>query len=149
MTIWLPSKDIQVKVLGLVWHGERLLAAEIEDDLGRVKGIRPLGGSIEFGETREQALAREFAEELGCDITITGAWLSLENIYCHENVPGHEYVFAANIRLHNVALYKQEEIQFVERNGTPFIARWFVPGYLPEGVALFPSGLAPMLQRPL
>jgi len=34
--------------------------------------VRPLGGSIDFGDTREATLARKFAEDLGCAISVTG-----------------------------------------------------------------------------
>jgi NADH pyrophosphatase NudC (nudix superfamily) len=60
--------------MGLTWNGSRLLAAEIRASTGRVKGVRPLGGSIEFGETKEQALHREFMEELSCPIAFSGDW---------------------------------------------------------------------------
>lgn len=60
MTVWRPSQQIRVKVIGLAWRKDQLLAAEVEDDSGRIKGVRPLGGAIEFGESREEALHREF-----------------------------------------------------------------------------------------
>ena len=65
MTVWRPSQTIRLKALGLHWRKGRLLAAEILDDAGRVKGVRPLGGTVEFGETAEAAVRREFHEELG------------------------------------------------------------------------------------
>ena len=64
MTVWQPPQTVGIKVLGLAWKDGHLLAGEVEDSLGRVTGVRPLGGSIEFGEAREAALEREFREEL-------------------------------------------------------------------------------------
>jgi hypothetical protein len=58
MSVWRPSERIRVKVLGLIWNENRLLAAEVKQDDGVVKGIRPPGGTVEFCETREQALER-------------------------------------------------------------------------------------------
>lgn len=77
MTIWKPAQTICVKVIGLVWKDNLLFATEVEHNAGRVKGVIPLGGTVEFGETREAALHREFHEELGTDISITGAWYVL------------------------------------------------------------------------
>ncbi len=142
MTTWRPPQEIRVKVIGLAWRGDALLAVEVLDDGGRIKGVRPPGGSVAFGETREQALEREFAEELGCGISITGPWTVFENLYRHEGALGHEIVFAADIRLHDAALYGRDVIRFSEDDGAVCTARWHRPAALPDGVALFPDGLA-------
>ncbi|KQQ11957.1 DNA mismatch repair protein MutT [Methylobacterium sp. Leaf123] len=146
MTTWRPPQQIRVKVIGLAWRGDALLAVEVLDDGGRIKGVRPLGGSVAFGETREQALDREFREELGCGVTMTGPWTVFENIYRHEGALGHEIVFAADIRLHDAALYDRDVIRFSEDDGTACTARWFRPTALPDGAALFPDGLAAALE---
>ena len=148
MTVWRPQGRIRSKVIGLAWRRKTLLAGEVEDDSGRVIGVRPLGGAIAFGETREQALEREFREELGCGVTIAGPWLALENVFEHEGAIGHEFVFAANVRLHDASLYERDVIRFRERDGTSCTARWFAPHDLAREAVLLPIGLAPLL-RPL
>ncbi len=145
MTTWRPPQQIRVKVIGLAWRGDALLAVEVLDDRGRIKGLCPPGGSVAFGETREQALDREFQEELGCGVTMTGPWTVFENIYRHEGALGHEIVFAADIRLHDAALYDRDVIRFSEDDGTACTARWLRPAALPDGAALFPDGLAAAL----
>lgn len=53
---------------------------------------RAIGGGIEFGETAETALRREFVEELAVslgDVHLLGV---LENIFEYEGQPGHEVV---------------------------------------------------------
>lgn len=145
MPVWRPDKHIRVKVLGLAWRGEELLAAEIERDDGTVKGVRPLGGAIEFGETREQALHREFQEELQTDIRILGAWQAIENLYEYEGMTGHEIIFAAPIELLERSLYEREEIRFMD--GVAAVARWFNPVQLSaSGLALYPNGLIGALE---
>jgi len=132
---------IAVKVIGLAWRGEELLVAEVEESDGRVKGVRPLGGSIEFGETRETALEREFAEELGCEVAIAGPWHAFENIYRHEGQTGHEFLFAANVRLGDEDLYRRDRFHYLEHEGTRCCAVWLDPRHLPAGIALYPDGL--------
>lgn len=99
MTIWRPQPSIRVKAIGLAWHDDLLLAAEVLDDAGRLKGVRPLGGAVEFGERWRTALVREFEEELGLAVEVVGEPIVLENIFTHEGARGHEIVFAADVRL--------------------------------------------------
>jgi ADP-ribose pyrophosphatase YjhB (NUDIX family) len=146
VTIWTPAPVIRVKVLGLAWRGGDLLLAEVEDSAGRVKGVRPLGGAIEFGETREQALRREFEEELGCGVRLAGPWHGFENIYEHEGATGHEFLFAANVELADFSLYRRDPIGFLEDEGTARLARWLPPAALPPGVDLYPAGLRPLIE---
>ena len=147
MTVWTPSPAIAVKVVGLAWRGRELLVAEVEQSDGRVKGVRPLGGSIEVGETREQALVREFAEELRCEVAVTGAWHAFENIYEHEGARGHEFIFAAAIRLGDPDIFRRDRFDFLEHEGTRCCAVWLDPLQLPPGVALYPDGLLQAIER--
>ncbi|MBY5820983.1 NUDIX hydrolase [Rhizobium leguminosarum] len=148
MTVWRPSQQIRVKVIGLAWWKDQLLAAEVEDDSGRIKGVRPLGGAIEFGESREEALHREFREELETDIRIVGPWHLLENIYEHQGAIGHEYIFAADIELADASLYQREEIRYSELDETAATARWFGRDSLRDaGIDLYPTGLDRLLSR--
>lgn len=146
MTTWRPVERIRVIVIGLAWNDGRLLAAEVTTDAGIVKGVRPLGGSIEFGETREEALRREFMEELSVEIEIVGPWHALENIYTHEGQVGHEIVFAAEVVLRDPSLYQKDRISFTEDNSDQHAwhqAGWFAPAELEAlGIALYPDGLA-------
>ncbi|MBX2823158.1 MAG: NUDIX domain-containing protein [Gammaproteobacteria bacterium] len=142
MKTWRPEPQILVKVIGLCRHRKRLLAMEVLTDSGALKGVRPLGGRVEFGESREDALKREFREELGAEIVTSGSWKFFENIYQHEGSLGHEYLFAMNITLLDTALYSREVIVFSEDSGSDSHARWFDIKALKTGeVELFPPPL--------
>jgi 8-oxo-dGTP pyrophosphatase MutT (NUDIX family) len=150
MTGWRPHSHIRVVAIGLHWRGGRLLAAEVRDDAGRIKGVRPLGGEIEFGESWRAALMREFNEELGIDITITGEPLMMENIFMHEGATGHEVMFISEVAFPDGAFRDQDRIDFREDNGEQIIARWFDLDDLDVegGPSLYPTGLKDLLLGP-
>lgn len=147
MTIWRPAQNIRFKALGLHWRGDSLLAAEVPDDTGHVKGVRPLGGTVEFGETAEAALIREFQEELGLRIDILGPPVFMENLYTHEGSVGHEVLALFDVGFPEGAYTGATRISFQEDNGTTCWAEWFDLASLDVdgGPELFPSGLKDVL----
>ncbi|WP_170469884.1 NUDIX hydrolase [Ruegeria arenilitoris] len=147
MTIWRPHNGIRVKAIGLLWQGHRLLVADVHDDSNILKGVRPLGGSVEFGETWQDGLKREFREELGVEIEISSAPLVLENIYTHEGAPGHEIIFAADVTLAHSEELPDAPITFREDNGIVSTANWRDIHTLDtsDGPQLFPNGLKQLL----
>jgi len=139
---WRPHPAIRVIALGLHWRDDSLLAVEILDDAGRVKGVRPLGGGVGFGETWQVALAREFQEELGVDVEVGAETIVIENIYAHEGHIGHEVAFLAEVKFPKGAFASESAIHFQEDNGDRCIARWFPLADLMSGaIPLFPAGL--------
>jgi 8-oxo-dGTP pyrophosphatase MutT (NUDIX family) len=148
MTSWRPHPQIRCIAIGLHWREGRLLAAEVRDDAGRLKGVRPLGGGIEFGESWQLALRREFREELGLDISLTGAPLILENIFSHEGATGHEVVFVSEVIFPGGAFAGVDSITYSEDNGMACRARWYALEELDVegGPKLYPSGLKDRLR---
>ncbi len=147
MTQWRPAQHVKVKAIGLHWRDGKLLAAEVFDDQGNLKGVRPLGGGVEFGERWQTALIREFKEELGVDVEVTGGPHVMENIYTHHGEVGHEVLFIGEVRFDTDPFAGQDAIEFFEDSGEACTARWFDLAALdiPDGPALFPAGLKPVL----
>jgi 8-oxo-dGTP pyrophosphatase MutT (NUDIX family) len=147
MTKWRPPNCIRVVAIGLHWRAGRLLAAEVRDDAGRLKGVRPLGGGIGFGESWRTALIREFNEELGLDVTVRGTPLVMENIFVHEGATGHEVVFVSEVEFPDTEFKDQESVDFHEGNRGWGVARWFdlADLDLDDGPKLYPTGLKNLL----
>lgn len=149
MTPWRPHPGIRVKALGLHWRGPRLLVAAVPDDSGRIKGMRPLGGSVEFGESTRDTVIREFREELGIPVEPLGAPIFLETLYTHEGSPGHEILAIYDVGFPPGAFDGVERILFHEDSGTRCEATWVDPATLdlPGRPRLFPDGLKEALAR--
>lgn len=148
MNSWRPSPQIRVKALGLHWRDGKLLAAEVRDDAGHISGVRPLGGSIEFGETARAAVIREFQEELGITVTTIAPPIFFENIYTHEGAQGHEMLVLFEVTFPPGAFAGTDRISFHENDGTACVAEWHDLDQLdlPGGPQLFPSGLKAYLR---
>ena len=85
-------KEIRPIVLGLVRNGNKLLVSKGYDKLKEQEFYRCLGGGIEFLEKSEDALKREFKEELNIDIKV-GKFLGIsENIFNYKGKNAHELV---------------------------------------------------------
>jgi 8-oxo-dGTP pyrophosphatase MutT (NUDIX family) len=147
MTVWRPQQFVQVKALGLAWRDGRLLAGEVYSDDGSVKGVRPLGGAVEFGEWWRDALLREFREELGADVEIVGEPSILENIYSHHGMVGHEVVFAADVRFLSPVQGHAGRVEYLESDGSRCLAHWYDLDRLEgDGIELYPTGLMSVLR---
>ncbi len=108
-----------------------------------MKGVRPLGGSVDFGETAEAAVIREFREELGITVETLGPPVFMENIYTHEGSPGHEILAIFDVTFPDGAFADETRIAFHEDDGTRCLAEWFSLDTLdlPDGPRLYPDGL--------
>src|SRR5262245_10442951 len=96
---WRPPQRIRVIAVALIYRGTDVLVMSVQGDGGTVKGWRALGGAIEFGESAEEAVAREFLEEIGKPVRCSKQLCVLENLYSHEGARGHEVVFAFEAEL--------------------------------------------------
>ena len=124
----------------------RILVAEMYDSVKRETFFRPLGGTIEFGERGEEAVRREFLEEIGAHLEEISYLGMLENIFTCEGLRGHEIVLVYDGILAEKSLYTREVIHGDEL-GIPFTAIWknideFTTGMPP----VYPDGLLELLK---
>ena len=68
-------------VAALIWDKERFLACQRPAHKARGLLWEFVGGKVEAGESREEALIRECLEELGVKITVKDVFMEVDHIY--------------------------------------------------------------------
>lgn len=92
-------KEIRPVVLGIAKKNNKILVSEGYDKVKNQTFYRCLGGGIEFLETSQESLKREFKEELGIDIEVGEYCGIAENIFTFQGKDGHEIIFFYNIKI--------------------------------------------------
>jgi 8-oxo-dGTP pyrophosphatase MutT (NUDIX family) len=118
-----PKEKIRAIALGLICEGDRVFVAEGYDYVEERQFYRALGGGIDFGETSQDALKREFQEELGASLTNITLLTCLENIFVYNGKPGHEIIFLYQCDFADPGFYRQDEVTFMEGDDK-HLARW-------------------------
>ena len=82
-------------VAALIWDGDRFLACQRPAHKARGLLWEFVGGKVEPGETREQALIRECREEL--DVTVSVGEVFMEVAHAYPDLTVHLTLFHAAI----------------------------------------------------
>jgi 8-oxo-dGTP pyrophosphatase MutT (NUDIX family) len=145
VTRWRPPQAIRVISIALIRRGDEILVSTVRRDDGTIKGWRPPGGGVEFGESAEAAVRREIVEELGESLSSCTHRATLENIFTHEGATGHEVVFVHEVALRNASAYEKPSFHYVDGQ-IAATAEWIATGAFITGKeTLFPDGLAKIL----
>lgn len=143
---WRPRESLRAIAIAIFRRGDHILAGPVYDDNAQIKGWRPLGGGIAFGERAADTLSREIREETGqeiCDLRQIGV---LENLYQHHGQTGHELVMVFEAAFANTDVYLADQLSFKEEDGIEMHAKWVSLARARAGrVALYPEGLADLL----
>ena len=107
-------------VAALIWENDRFLACQRPANKARALLWEFVGGKVEPGESREEALIRECKEEL--TVTIEPSDVFMEVIHEYPDLTVHLILYNAKI----VA----GEIRLLEHND----ARWVAPEEIPQYV---------------
>ena len=136
----------RVLAICLCRNGDRILCFEGNDPVKGEVFYRPLGGTVEFGETGVQAVVRELREELGAELTDVRHVATIENLFTYRGRPGHEVVLVYDGTLTDRRLYERDDLECVEETVT-WPARWMhLDSFLEPGAPpLHPDGLLDLL----
>ena len=104
-------KEIRPIVLGIARKGNKMLVSEGHDKVKNNTFYRCVGGGIEFLETSEEALKREYKEELGIDIEVKDFCGIAENIFTYEGKNAHELVLFYNINIKDEDMKEEYHIK--------------------------------------
>lgn len=133
-------RTIRNLAVGLPVRAGRVLVSESVDRVRDLRFHRAVGGGIEFGELAEQALRREFREELAVELDHAELLGVLENRFTYEGEPGHEIVHVFAVRSAALDALPLDAELVVLDEGSP--VRW-VP--LDTDVPVFPDGVLELL----
>ncbi len=86
------AKRIRPIALGLIEYEGHIFVSKSEDPKTHEPFYRFLGGGIDFGETSEAALMREFLEEVDAELTAVEYITCLDNIFVYNGKPKHELI---------------------------------------------------------
>lgn len=112
----MKSGVIRPLAVCIIKNKDRLLAGVGRDSVKKQTFYRLIGGGIEFGETGEEALKREFQEELQTSLENIKYVTTIENIFTYEGQRGHEIVLVYEADLTNKDLYEKDEMKIMDAN---------------------------------
>ena len=112
------KRPVTEVVAALIWRSGRFLACQRPAHKARGLLWEFVGGKVEPGETKEQALIRECWEELAVTVDVGEVYMEVDHVYPDLTV--HLTLFHATL--------KDQEPQMLEHNDI----RWILPSQIPE-----------------
>ncbi len=106
-------------VAALIWDGERFLICQRPEHKARGLLWEYVGGKIEEGETKEEALIWECRDELG--VTISVGDIFMDVVHEYPDITVHLTLFHAQIA--------SGEIRLLEHNAVAWIISDEIPNY--------------------
>lgn len=106
-------------VAALIWDGERFLICQRPEHKARGLLWEYVGGKVEAGETKQEALIRECKEEL--DVTISVGDIFMDVVHEYPDITVHLTLFHAQI--------VNGEIKLLEHNAVAWITPDEIPDY--------------------
>ncbi len=110
------NKKIEV-VAALIWSGERFLICQRPQNKARALLWEFVGGKVEIGETKEEALVRECKEEL--DVILSVKDLFMEVTHEYPDVTVHLSLFNATILEGEPKILEHNDIKWITPKEIP------------------------------
>ena len=104
-------------VAALIWDGDRFLICQRPENKARGLLWEYVGGKVESGETKEEALIRECREELGVTITVGDVFMDVVHEY--PDITVHLTLFHASIAEGTIRLLEHNAIEWITPSEIP------------------------------
>ena len=98
-------------VAALIWDGEKFLICQRPEHKARGLLWEYVGGKVEPGETKQEALIRECREEL--DVTITVGDVFMDVVHEYPDITVHLTLFHASIAKGTIRLLEHNAIAWI------------------------------------
>lgn len=98
-------------VAALIWDGNRFLACQRPAHKARGLLWEFVGGKVEPGESREEALIRECREELAVEVCVGGVFMEVDHVYPDLTV--HLTLFHASIARGRIQLLEHNDARWI------------------------------------
>ena len=110
-------KTITEVVAALIWQGEKFMICQRPVHKARGLLWEFVGGKVEPGETKEQALIRECREEL--DVTLSVGDVFMDVVHEYPDLTVHLTLFNAIIAEGEPQMFEHNDIQWIEPSEIP------------------------------
>ena len=104
-------------VAALIWDGDRFLICQRPENKARGLLWEYVGGKVEPGETKQEALIRECREELGVTITVGDVFMDVVHEY--PDITVHLTLFHASIAEGTIRLLEHNAIAWIKPTEIP------------------------------
>jgi 8-oxo-dGTP pyrophosphatase MutT (NUDIX family) len=132
----------------IIFNDDKIFVFEGEDKHKPETFYRPLGGAIDFGERGEDAIKREFREEINAELTNLKYLGTLENIFTYCGREHHEIVLVFQGDFANRELYAQSEMTGHEDDGSVLKCLWKpLEDFRDSDAPLYPEGLLKLIDE--
>jgi ADP-ribose pyrophosphatase YjhB (NUDIX family) len=120
----MASRHIRVCARGIVRRGDELLVVREEDPAEAEPFYYLLGGGVAFGEHSEEALRREFDEELGVTLENVSYLETYEDVFDSDGERHHEMWRVYEAKIAEDWPYEEETFEGYEPHDEPFECVW-------------------------
>jgi ADP-ribose pyrophosphatase YjhB (NUDIX family) len=111
----LNSEGIRAMALAIIKNEKnQILVSPGYDKIKNESFYRLLGGGVDFKEYSEDALKREFQEELNAELTNCKLLGVVENIFTYDGLTGHEICFIYSADFVDAKMYEQSEFKIID-----------------------------------